>query len=78
MIRKVAKSRCKGCCTCIEACTQDVLQFNDERQVAYIAKAVDCQTCFTCALNCPSGAIWVYPFYSGSKLTNWTGTSRSI
>ena len=78
MIRKIAESRCKGCRTCIKSCTKGVLQFDKEQQVAYIAKTDDCQTCFTCTLICPNGAIWVYPFCSNGKVTHWTGTGRSI
>ncbi|OFX41129.1 MAG: ferredoxin [Bacteroidetes bacterium GWA2_32_17] len=57
--------RCKGCCVCIPACPQDVIQIVKEvngkgYQYAFPANHDACTGCINCAIVCPDGVITVY------------------
>ncbi len=60
-IRKIDQELCNGCGICIENCPMDVIRLDEERDKAYIAYLSDCQFCFLCELECPTGAIYVSP-----------------
>jgi NAD-dependent dihydropyrimidine dehydrogenase PreA subunit len=60
-VKKYDKEKCIGCGACVEYCTRDVWRMDDSTRKAYIAYMDDCQTCFTCEINCPGLAIWVHP-----------------
>ena len=76
MIEAINSQKCIGCGLCVEICAMDVLRMQTEvdvtkpdfskrpvdKKTAYIAYQSDCMTCYTCALKCPTGAIFVnYP-----------------
>ena len=71
MIEHIDEKKCIGCGLCVEICPMDVLRMKTDFAIvsqpekkkplpeykATIAYFNDCMTCFTCELNCPSGAI---------------------
>ena len=61
-IRKIDYELCNGCGICVEDCSMDVLRMNQEGSKALIKYLRDCQNCFLCERNCPTGAIYVGAF----------------
>jgi NAD-dependent dihydropyrimidine dehydrogenase PreA subunit len=69
MIDQVDDKKCNGCGVCVEICPMDVLRMKtdvditsekkwlSQKSIAYIAYRNDCMTCYTCELQCPTGAI---------------------
>jgi NAD-dependent dihydropyrimidine dehydrogenase PreA subunit len=62
---------CIGCKTCVETCPTDVIQFDEEKQRAYIAYPEDCQICHLCRLYCPVNAISITPEKSIPVMVSW-------
>ncbi len=60
-IQKIDTSRCNGCKLCVDACRLDVIRFDENNKVAYIAYPEDCDFCYSCEMHCPAGCIYVYP-----------------
>lgn len=58
--------RCKGCCLCVNACPQGLLELApkkvNRRGYPYVRqKEVEkCNGCKSCAIVCPDGCISVY------------------
>ena len=61
MIEKIDKDTCTGCGDCVEACPMDVIRFDADSNVAYIAYQEDCACCMMCENECPVSAIYVGP-----------------
>ncbi len=61
MIECIDEERCNGCRICIEVCPCDVFRLESGERLARIAYPDDCQTCYTCELDCPRDAIRVGP-----------------
>jgi NAD-dependent dihydropyrimidine dehydrogenase PreA subunit len=60
MINHIDSDACIACKTCIEICMRDVLRWSDDESKPVPTYYEDCQTCFNCEINCPSGAIYVH------------------
>ena len=50
---------CRGCTLCVDICPVDVFDFDQERQLATVARQQDCIGCLSCAYVCPSGCVEV-------------------
>ncbi len=61
MIEIIDKKLCEGCGNCVGTCSMDVIRFDYELNLAYIAYAEDCACCMLCELECPADAIYVGP-----------------
>ena len=59
MISKIDPHKCTGCELCTEVCIMDVLRMDSSGNKAFIAYPEDCQLCYQCELECPTGAIKV-------------------
>jgi len=59
-IMEIKTTLCTNCNACVEACPMDVLRSSEQR-TPVIAYAEDCQSCYLCAITCPSGAVVVTP-----------------
>ena len=62
MIDSIDKNKCTGCGTCVEICPMDVFRMDAEKKKTLARYPDDCQTCYNCELECPSGAIRINPF----------------
>ncbi|MCP4751482.1 MAG: ferredoxin family protein [Proteobacteria bacterium] len=62
MIQAQNQEKCSGCGTCAEICPLDVFRMDPVRDVSSIKYRDDCQTCYTCELECPEQAIYINPF----------------
>jgi len=62
MITKIDETKCDACGICVEACPVDILRMDEKGEKAVIKYPDDCRTCYTCDVNCPTGAIYVHPF----------------
>jgi len=62
---------CIGCETCVKTCPTDVIQFDPDKHVAYIAYPEDCQICHLCRLYCPVNAISITPEKSIPVVVSW-------
>lgn len=70
MIERIDEVRCDGCGICIEICPSDVLRLVPGERLAAIVHREDCQTCFSCEIDCPEDAIFVDPTHA-PKLQIW-------
>jgi NAD-dependent dihydropyrimidine dehydrogenase PreA subunit len=61
MIERIDDQKCNGCAICFQICPGDVFRIDPEQGRARIAYREDCQTCFSCELDCPEAAIYVSP-----------------
>ncbi len=48
---------CRGCQLCVDICPTDVLEFNEQENIAQIREVEDCIACLSCAYICPSNVI---------------------
>jgi len=62
MIESLDIDKCIVCGACVEVCPMDVFRMIVEEAHAAITYPEDCQTCYTCELECPAGAIRVSPW----------------
>ncbi len=83
-VRRYEVEKCTGCGVCIEYCTRDVWRLDAANGKVIIAYQEDCQSCYTCEINCPALAIWVHPYRYAPHMWPWDwefgetpGTSRS-
>ncbi|MFC2056775.1 ferredoxin family protein [Chloroflexota bacterium] len=60
-IEKIDIYKCNGCKTCVDACPADVIRFDENKGVPYIAYPEDCDFCFLCEDTCPLNCIYVHP-----------------
>jgi NAD-dependent dihydropyrimidine dehydrogenase PreA subunit len=70
MIKQIDEDKCDGCYVCVELCTKDVLRLDEKSKKAVIAYRDDCQTCYTCEMNCPTKAVFVDPMHR-DKVRPW-------
>ncbi len=61
MIERLDETRCNRCGRCLEICPNDVFRREPASGRYRIAWPDDCETCFDCELECPTGAIRVGP-----------------
>jgi NAD-dependent dihydropyrimidine dehydrogenase PreA subunit len=61
VIRFIDEEKCTVCGTCVENCPMDVFRMETAGSHAVIKYPGDCQTCYQCEVECPSGAICVDP-----------------
>jgi len=62
MIERVDQGKCIACGTCVEICPMDVFRPDKDTDRSVILYPEDCQTCYSCELECPVSAIRVGPF----------------
>lgn len=62
---------CIGCKICVQTCPTDVIQFDFDKERAYIAYPEDCQICHLCRLYCPVDAISITPEKSIPVVVSW-------
>jgi len=70
MIDTLDEELCTGCNICLDVCPCDVFRPVPERRLVRITYRDDCQTCFTCELDCPEDAISVGPLRN-SRVQAW-------
>lgn len=61
MIEALDQERCNRCGYCLEVCPSDVFRHDPVTGRYFIGYRPDCQTCFTCELECPKDAVRVGP-----------------
>ncbi|NIA12837.1 MAG: 4Fe-4S dicluster domain-containing protein [Nitrospiraceae bacterium] len=62
---EVDLERCKGCCLCIEACPDDLIEVSDVPNASgcypvQLESGAECTACSLCATVCPDAAIEVF------------------
>ena len=57
VIKKINEELCFGCRLCVDVCTEDVFQFDEERRKPKVKYPRDCVACLFCEAWCPVGAI---------------------
>ena len=62
MIERVDHEKCIACGTCVEICPMDVFRQDEASGQSLVRYPRDCQTCYSCELECPASAIRVGPF----------------
>lgn len=62
MVESVDTGKCIACGTCQEICPKDVFRVDWDAGHSVIRYLEDCQTCYQCEIECPTGAIYVDPF----------------
>lgn len=60
-IRKIDYELCNGCRICFEICPMDVLRWDERSNKPLVRYLRDCQNCFLCERDCPTGAMYVTP-----------------
>jgi len=70
MIESVDTEKCTGCELCLMVCPTDVFRPDPEGGAVLIVYPDDCQTCFSCELDCPVDAIHVSPLRK-STVSPW-------
>lgn len=58
---KVDSGLCTGCHSCTEACSADVIRWDEAKNVPFAAYPDDCQVCCVCESVCPVQALLVVP-----------------
>lgn len=61
MIETLDETKCNGCGLCMQVCPSDVFREDPASGRYRIVHGGDCQTCFSCELDCPERAIHVGP-----------------
>jgi NAD-dependent dihydropyrimidine dehydrogenase PreA subunit len=56
-VKKINLESCRGCRACVDACTEDVLRFDEATKKPYVKYPKDCVSCLFCEEYCPVGAI---------------------
>jgi adenylylsulfate reductase subunit B len=54
---KINYHLCKGCKACYTECPADVIGWDDEKAIPYIAYPDECWHCGVCKLECPEEAM---------------------
>ena len=54
---RIVYEKCAGCGSCYEQCPNDVIGWNAEKGIPFIAYPDECSHCGVCALECGCGAI---------------------
>ncbi len=61
--------KCVGCYLCVEACPEEVLDFDRGKKKAFVAHLSSCIVCRNCENSCGVDAIIVnYPEWPGTTL----------
>lgn len=51
-------SKCKGCWTCVRACTHEVFAYDSDKKQAFVANPYSCEVfCQSCMFQCNEEAI---------------------
>ena len=59
MTAKIDYELCSGCKKCYEVCPLDIIAWDEEKDLPYVAYPDECQLCFICQEECPDEAIEV-------------------
>ncbi|MBW1998947.1 MAG: ferredoxin family protein [Deltaproteobacteria bacterium] len=57
MPMRIDYHRCKGCKSCYSNCPGDVIGWDKERMIPYLAYPNECWHCGVCRMECPENAI---------------------
>ena len=59
----IIEQGCRGCTLCVDVCPVEVLEYDESRELAAVARADDCISCLSCHYACPSQCIEIsdYP-----------------
>lgn len=60
-IERIDEDLCNGCMICVDSCPMDVIRMEEDKNRAVIKYRIDCITCFSCEMDCPTNAIYVGP-----------------
>ena len=72
-VEKIDITLCKGCETCVETCSNDVIRMDEKTKKAVIKYPQSCNTCYwdLCQQDSPQHAISVSPAEQPVILTMW-------
>lgn len=59
MSSKIDYNTCNGCKECYDVCPLDIIAWDEEKDMPYVAYPDECQLCFLCQEECPEEAIEV-------------------
>jgi len=59
MSSKIDYDTCNGCKECYDVCPLDIIAWDEEKDMPYVAYPDECQLCFLCQEECPEEAIAV-------------------
>ncbi|HHX50806.1 MAG TPA: ferredoxin family protein [Clostridia bacterium] len=60
VVRNIDERACKKCLRCYQLCPMDVFYLEEDKNII-IQYREDCQSCYLCVHECPTGAIKVDP-----------------